>query len=84
MFLFTYDFWEKNRDRFVESYRTAEPVSRLTGRSEMTDHRILSPDRRVQQTTFANGTTVTVNFGTEDFRLPSGEVIPAGKSVVRQ
>jgi hypothetical protein len=29
----------------------------------MTDHRFLTPDRNVQQTRFANGIVVTVNFG---------------------
>jgi hypothetical protein len=38
----------------------------------MTDHRFLTPDRNVQQTTFANGATVTVNFGSTAFQLPDG------------
>jgi hypothetical protein len=29
----------------------------------------------VQQTVFANGLTITVNFGTTEYRLPSGELV---------
>jgi hypothetical protein len=43
----------------------------------MTDHRFLTRDRAVQQTAFANGVTVTVNFGQEPFRLSGGvEIAP--------
>ena len=42
----------------------------------MTDHRILSPDRMVQQTVFADGTVVTVNFGEKPFDLPDGASLP--------
>ena len=54
------------------------PVARKTGYGEMTDHRILTEDRAVQQTVFANGVTVTVNFGGQPYRLPAGEEVPAG------
>jgi len=48
----------------------------------MTDHRFLTPDKDVQQTTFANGVTVTVNFGEKPFRLPDGkEIEPMGYHV---
>ena len=42
----------------------------------MTDHRILSPDRLVQQTVFADGTIVTVNFGDKPFDLLDGTSLP--------
>jgi hypothetical protein len=49
------------------------------GYSEMTDHRFLTPDRSVQQTTFANGATVTVNFGDNAYQLPGGKLLqPTG------
>jgi hypothetical protein len=53
----------------------------------MTDHRFLTPDRNVQQTTFSvparrgpsKGITITVNFGDNPYRLPDGkEVEPMG------
>ncbi|MDO4586277.1 MAG: glycoside hydrolase [Planctomycetia bacterium] len=75
MYLFEYDFWNKNKDRFIESYRIAEPVSRATGYSEMTDHQILTSDRTVQKTVFANGVEVVVNFGLQPYQLPNGVVL---------
>ena len=72
MFMFNRKVWEENKDRFVRSYKATCPVARATGYSEMTDHRFLTPDRSVQQTAFANGVTVTVNFGSAAFKLSDG------------
>ena len=38
---------------------------------------IETPDRDVQQTKFANGVTVTVNFGNKACRLPDGSTVEA-------
>ena len=73
MFMFDSRLWEQNKDRFAQSYKNICDVTRAVGYAEMTDHRFLTPDRDVQQTTFANGVTVTVNFGNESYRLPNGE-----------
>jgi hypothetical protein len=43
----------------------------------MVDHRILSPDRTVQESRFADGTVVTVNFGDAPFTLPDGTTLAA-------
>jgi hypothetical protein len=43
----------------------------------MTGHRFLTPDRDVQQTKFANGVTVTANFGGKAYSLPGGVIIEA-------
>jgi hypothetical protein len=59
----------------LESYQTICPTVRAVGYSEMTDHRFLTADRDVQQSAFANGVTVTVNFGAADYRLASGRVV---------
>ncbi len=75
MFMFTRDFWEKSKDRFAQSYKNTCTVARAVGYSEMTDHRFLTADRRVQQTQFANGVVVTVNFGDKPFRLPDGGAV---------
>ena len=72
MYMFTQRYWNENKDKFVESYKTAATAARETAYAEMTDHKILSPDRLVQQTVFSNGVTVTVNFGEQPFRLPDG------------
>jgi hypothetical protein len=47
---------------------------------EMTDHRILTHDRHVQQAAFANGVRVTVNFGAQDFTMSDGYILKAGNS----
>lgn len=82
MFMFDRKLWEQNKERFVQSYKNTCPTARKVGYSEMTDHRFLTPDRSVQQTRFANGVTVTVNFGEVPFPLPDGQAIPARGFVV--
>jgi hypothetical protein len=72
MFLFKRKVWEENRDRFTQSYRTATPVARATGYSEMLSHAWLNADHSVQQTRFANGVVVTVNFSDQAYRLADG------------
>ncbi|MGL4943946.1 MAG: glycoside hydrolase [Thermoguttaceae bacterium] len=85
MYMFTFDFWEKNKERFAESYRTATTVARATAYAEMTDHHILSPDRLVQQSEFSNGVRVTVNFGDKTFRCDDGtEIAPHEWCVVNE
>jgi len=69
MYMFTKFLWTSERANFVKSYRVASEAARLTGYSEMVDHRFLTPDRDVQQTVFANGVKVTVNFGNEPYQL---------------
>jgi hypothetical protein len=75
MFMFDRRLWEQNKERFVRSYRNTCPTVRRVGYSEMTDHRFLKADRSVQQTSFANGVTVTVNFGASAFSLPDGALL---------
>ena len=77
MFMFTRDYWQENRARFVQSYRDVCTVARAVGYAEMTDHRFLTKDRSVQQTHFANGVVVTVNFGEGAFRLADGTEVQA-------
>jgi hypothetical protein len=77
MFMFNRALWEKEKTRFAQSYQTVCPTVRSAGYSELTDHRFLTPDRDVQQTTFANGVVVTVNFSSQPFRLDAKTTIPA-------
>ena len=73
--VFNRQIWKQNRDRFLQSYQTATPVARATGYSEMLAHRWLSDDHAVQQTEFANGTIVTVNFGDQPFEMADGQML---------
>ncbi len=79
MFMFNRRIWKQNEARFVQSYKNVCPVARAVACAEMTDHRFLTADRNVQRTTFANGITITVNFGDKTYRLLDGrEVEPMG------
>ena len=81
MFMFRTEFFEKNEQRFVQSYRDAALVARKTGYSEMTEHKYITNDREVQQTVFANGTVVTANFGKAKYKLENGMTVEPGKYV---
>ena len=82
MFMFDRDVWQRYQERFVQSYRTVCPVARAVGYAEMTDHRFLTGDRDVQQTVYANGVTVTVNFSDQEYLLADGtRVGPMGYNV---
>ncbi|MGA2501928.1 MAG: glycoside hydrolase, partial [Tepidisphaeraceae bacterium] len=82
MFMFNRALWDDQKARFARSYRASADITRACGYSEMTDHRFLTPDRDVQQTTFGNGMKVTVNFGDKPFSLPGGRTIAAGQTRV--
>ena len=85
MFMFNRQTWSENKDRFVQSYRNICPLVRSVGYDEMVDHRILTADRNVQQTVFANGTKVTVNFGNKTWHADDvGAVEPMGFAVTGQ
>ena len=53
----------------------ASGLTRAAGYSEMLSHRWLTDDHSVQRTEFANGVTVTVNFGDAPFRLKDGTLL---------
>ena len=78
MFMFNRVLWDSHKERFVQSYQNTCPYVRAVGYSEMTDHRCLTPDRNVQQTSFVNGVTITVNFGGTPFIMPSGPTLKPG------
>ena len=82
MYVFDYRHWSEYKEMFVKSYRRVCPVARRTGYSRMTDHRVLTPDRSVQRSEFADGTVVTVNFGATPYRLEDGtELAPMDSHV---
>ncbi len=72
MFMFERKLWSEDKARFVQSYKNTCPYVRQVGYAEMTDHRFLRPDRSVQQTIFANGQVVTVNFSSSAYMMPDG------------
>ena len=58
-------------DRFLKNtYEILSPLNELTARMRMTQHRFLTPDRKVQQSTFGEGAdavVVVVNEGSTPF-----------------
>ncbi|MCL2742840.1 MAG: DUF5696 domain-containing protein [Planctomycetaceae bacterium] len=77
MYMFSKKNWNENKAKFAESYKTAAGTARATAYAEMTDHRVLSKDRLVQQSVFSNGVVITVNFGDKPFKLPDGSTLGA-------
>jgi hypothetical protein len=53
MFMFNRQVWGQYKDRFAASYKDICPITRAVGYAEMTDHRFITADRDVQQTTFS-------------------------------
>ncbi|MBU4460537.1 MAG: hypothetical protein KJ579_08220 [Verrucomicrobia bacterium] len=83
MYMFNRVEWERDRERFIRSYRTSTPVAARTMMHPMTDHRWLAADGSVQQSTFGDGTVVTVNFGDRPFRLADGRDLGPVSSDIR-
>lgn len=76
-------FWEQYRDRYLQSYRDiVKGVLEHTAGQEMMRHEHLTEDKTVQQTTFANGVQIVVNFGGQAFISELGEKIDGGKFAV--
>jgi hypothetical protein len=50
----------------------------------MSDFEILSEDRSVQRSVFANGVEVTVNFGAKPWTMEDGSVLPPGGFILRR
>ena len=82
MFLFDGDGWSRQKDRFVASYGCGGAIASLTAYSEMTDHRVLTTDRSIQQTDFSNGISVVANFGDRPFILEDGTVVQGLSHIV--
>jgi len=59
-------------DQFIKNtYEVLSPLSRITALMEMTDHRFLTADRKVETTRFGAGVSITVNYGPADFTTNS-------------
>ena len=78
LFLFDKAVWEKNKAHFARTYHLVCPLVRRLGYDEMLSHVFLTPDHTVQQTCWASGAAVTVNFGDTPYTLRRGVVIQAG------
>jgi hypothetical protein len=57
----------------VAHVKEACALSQRCARQEMVNHEFLSPDRRRQRATYADGTTVTVDFGSKEYQIQPGK-----------
>jgi len=64
-------FTGKGKQRFLQAYRDCCKIGEAVGHEPMVSHEFLTADRSVQRTRFANGTTVTANFGPEPAKIES-------------
>lgn len=70
--------WQQRRAQFRESYARIRPATRAADVAAMTGFHYLSSDRRVQQTRFANGARITMNFSDQPWTSPDGHRLEAG------
>ncbi|MGQ9488126.1 MAG: glycoside hydrolase [Armatimonadota bacterium] len=64
--------WHRDRQAFLRTYRLTTKLHEAVAQHEMLSHEFLTPDRAVQRTRFADGTTVVVNFGEAPYSLKTG------------
>lgn len=70
--------WNEYRQRFMRSYHDTAHFQGAVAYTPMTNHRFLSRDMAVQQSDFADGTSVAVNFSNE----PRVYTTPKGREVM--
>jgi hypothetical protein len=71
-----YKYWLANKEKFITSYHLVSSVFRETGFEEMTGHKFLTSNNKVQQTTFFNGWKVTANFDNSNYSF-EGITLPS-------
>lgn len=77
MYMFSKEYWEKESQRFVRSYKNICPLVRQVGYDEMLSHEFLTPDHAVQRTRWTSGMEITVNFGARPYAAPDGKEVGA-------
>ena len=78
----SFDGWKKQADDFKSTLHVDRWLERI-GAEEMTDHKFLTDDFTVEQTTFGNGLSITVNFSDAE-KTVGGVTIPAYGYVIRE
>jgi hypothetical protein len=77
-----FDGWKKQAEDFKSTLRVDQWHERI-GTEEMTDHKFLTDDYAVEQTTFGNGLSIVVNFSSTE-RTVNGVKVPAYGYVIRE
>ncbi len=75
MYMFNRATWEKEKARFVASYKNICPLVRSIGYDEMLSHEWLTADHAVQRTRWRSGKEIVVNFGEKAHKLPDGRSV---------
>lgn len=67
--------WSEPEERrlMIEIYQQTCKLHEVIADQEMLSHEFLTPDRKVQRSTFADGTVCTVNFGDAAYTVTAGE-----------
>ena len=65
-----------NEDR-LEQIKYLAALHRAIGWDDMTDHKFLSDDYKIQESTFSSGAKVTVNYNTGEYRISGVPGLPA-------
>ncbi|HZZ43378.1 MAG TPA: glycoside hydrolase [Tepidisphaeraceae bacterium] len=68
--------WLAQRDSIARREKELGPWLRQVAGRQMLSHEFLTPDHQIQQSTFTNHLTATVNFSDHPHTLPSGTTIP--------
>ena len=79
MYMFNQATWQKDKPRFVASYKNICPLVREIGYDEMLSHEWLTADHAVQRTRWKSGKQIVVNFGDAPYKLDRGRVVPPMK-----
>jgi hypothetical protein len=72
--------WDKRKEEFKALAHVDQWHARVGGKA-MTDHRFLTDDNAVEQTTFTNGEQITVNFSRQERKI-NGVSIPGHSYVI--
>ena len=67
--------WSEPDERplMIEIYQQTCKLHEVIADQEMVSHEFLTPDRKVQRSSFADGTVCTVNFGDSTYKVTTGE-----------
>ena len=68
--------WERFKGRYVESYNQVSPWLSGIAAEEMTDHRFITPDGKVQMSAFSGGKSIIVNFGDTEYEFDGHKIAP--------
>ena len=61
--------WMENQQRAIGRCKTVANLHKAVAKLELISHRFLTADGKKQQTEFADGTTVTVDFATGEYQI---------------